>query len=78
MNLPKLTIKKFNGDATAWVEFIDTYTVAIHDNEDLTTVEKFSYLKSCVGGEAEKCLEGLTLIGKLQTWNGNFERTIWK
>ena len=43
------------------MEFIDTYTVAIHDNEDLTAVEKFSYLKSCVGGEAEKCLEGLTL-----------------
>ena len=51
VNLPKLTIKKFNGDATAWVEFIDTYTVAIHDNEDLTAVEKFN----------ELCLVGLTL-----------------
>ena len=61
VKLPKLTIKRFCGDPTSWPEFIDTFTVAIHDNVELTPIEKFTYLKSYTGGEAEKCLEGLTL-----------------
>ena len=77
VNLPKLTIKKFNGDETAWVEFIDTYTVAIHDNEDLTAVEKFSYLKCRRRSRKMSRRVNIDCI-KLQTWNGNFERKIWK
>ena len=61
VKLTKLTIKRFCGDPTSWPEFIDTFTVAIHDNVELTPIGKFTYLKSCTGGEAEKCLEGLKL-----------------
>ena len=60
VNLPKLVVKKFYGDPIYWPEFIDTFTVAIHENTGLTDVERFTYLKSYVSGEAERCMEGLT------------------
>ena len=61
VNLPKLVVKMFYGDPIYWPEFIVTFTVAIHENTDLTDVERFTYLKSYVSGEAERCMEGLTL-----------------
>ena len=34
--------KRFCGDPTSWPEFIDTFNVAIHNNVDLTPIEKFT------------------------------------
>ena len=56
-----LTVKRFFGDPTMWPEFIDTFNVAIHQHPDLNSIEKFTYLKSYLGGEAEKCVDGLKL-----------------
>ena len=61
VKLPKLTVKSFYGDPTNWQEFIDTFNVAIHENEDLSPIEKFTYLKGYIGGDAAKSLEGLKL-----------------
>ena len=61
VKLPKLTVKRFYGDPTNWPEFIDTFNVAIHENTELSPIEKFTYLKGYIGGEAEKSLEGLKL-----------------
>ena len=33
----------------------------VHKNSQLSNIEKFSYLKGYLGGEAEKCVEGITL-----------------
>ena len=61
VKLPKLTVKSFYGDPTNWQEFIDTFNVAIHENEDLSPIEKFTYLKGYIGGDAARSLEGLKL-----------------
>ena len=49
------------GDSVAWPEFSDTFKVAIHENPDLTDIERFTYLKGYLLGEAANCIQGLPL-----------------
>ena len=46
VKLPKLEIPKFNGNIINWRGFWDQYKSAMHDNENISEVEKFTYLKS--------------------------------
>jgi len=46
MKLPKTDLRKFSGDVLDWPEFWDIFRVAIHDNVEIPTVQKFVYLKS--------------------------------
>lgn len=61
VKLPKLSLPHFNGDLTKWTTFWDSYESAIHDNRDLTDVEKFSYLRSLMERSAHDAIAGLTL-----------------
>ena len=54
MKLPKLFIKKLYGDATVWQQFKVTFETAVNTNENISDVERFTYLRSYLGGEAEK------------------------
>ena len=42
VKLPKLTIKKFDGDATKWQQFYNSFCVV--ERSTLSKVEKFNYL----------------------------------
>ena len=42
IKLPKLVLKKFNGDITKWCSFWDTFEAAIHKNCKLATIDKFN------------------------------------
>ncbi|KFM62154.1 hypothetical protein X975_06179, partial [Stegodyphus mimosarum] len=59
--LPKLTISKFYGYYTRWTSFWNSFKVAIHDNESLTKIEKFNYLKSYLCGNAAHTIEGFCI-----------------
>ena len=59
--LPKLTLKSFNGDITAWISFWDSYNSAIHQNPDLSDIDKFNYLKSLLEKSAADAIAGLAL-----------------
>ena len=61
VRLPKLEMKKFGGDPMAWPEFYETFKVSVHENYELSDVERFSYLKTYVFGEAASCIQGLPL-----------------
>ena len=61
VRLPKLEMKKFGGDPVVWPEFYETFKVSVHENGDLSDVERFSYLKHYVFGEAASCIQGLPL-----------------
>ena len=61
VKLPKLNIQKFYGDSIQYMNFWNTFKVAIHDNESLSKIEKFNYLKSCLGGNAASAVEGFTI-----------------
>ena len=59
--LPKLTIRPFNGDTTKWRSFWDAYNAAIHRNDSLSKIEKFTYLIGIVEQSAEEAIRGLSL-----------------
>ena len=61
VRLPKLTIKPFNGKLTAWTPFRDSFNSAIHENPELSKVDKFNYLRSMVTHAAAEAICGLTL-----------------
>ena len=59
--LPKLNQPVFSGDITEWITFWDSYDTAVHQNADLSDVEKFTYLKTLVSKTAKEAISGLTL-----------------
>ena len=61
VKLPKLDIKRFNGDFTQWCSFWDIYEASVHRRTDLEGVEKFTYLKGLLEGDALKLVEGFNL-----------------
>ena len=42
--LPKITLKSFSGEPFDWKSFKETLEAAVHDNESITSTEKFTYL----------------------------------
>ena len=68
--LPKLVIKKFGGQPWQWLEFWDSFVASVHDNEDLSDAERFSYFKSLLEGPAYSTVAGLALTST------NYEKAI--
>ena len=64
VKLPPLIVKRFSGDPVTWPQFMDTFRSAIHENKHLSDIERFTYLKSYVEGDTERCLEGLGLTAE--------------
>ena len=61
VKLPKLTIKKFNGDPVNWKNFIQSFEAAVDSKESLSNVEKFTYLKGYLSDSALQSIEGFPL-----------------
>ena len=61
MKLPKLTLRKFSGDPTTWTPFWDSFESAIHQNPDLSDIDKFNYLQSLVEHSVAEAIAGLIL-----------------
>ena len=43
--LPKLNIQPFNGDYKDWLSFKDLYVSLVHNNVNLSNVQKYQYLR---------------------------------
>ncbi|XP_033213814.1 uncharacterized protein LOC117170880 [Belonocnema kinseyi] len=55
VKLPVATLPTFSGRYAEWLAFRDSFTSLIHDQTDLTNVEKLKYLKSALkADEAQK------------------------
>ena len=50
--LPKLELKKFHGNPMHWYPFWKSFESAVHKNPNLSSVDKFNYLKSLLTGTA--------------------------
>ena len=68
--LPKLTLPRFKGELTTWTTFWDSFKSAVHDNTNMSKIDKFSYPKSLLEGPASSCIQGLTLS------EGNYDAAI--
>ncbi|XP_057298583.1 uncharacterized protein LOC130629417 [Hydractinia symbiolongicarpus] len=67
IKLPKIEIKKFDGDPTNWFSFIDSFEAAVDKNDHLSNVEKMNYLLGFVVKDAASTISGLKLS------NDNYE-----
>ena len=65
VKIPKLDLKKFNGNILKWTEFWDGFEAAIHNNKNLHAVDKLNYLKSQLTGNASEVLSGLELTNDI-------------
>eukprot|EP00112_Aurelia_sp_Birch-Aquarium-sp1_P008674 Seg1961.7 transcript_id=Seg1961.7/GoldUCD/mRNA.D3Y31 product="hypothetical protein" protein_id=Seg1961.7/GoldUCD/D3Y31 len=59
--LPKLELKKFTGKPQDWQEFWDSFCSAIEENEELSVIDKFSYLRYYLEEPAQKVIAGFEL-----------------
>ena len=59
--LPKLILKKFNGETYQWQSFWDSFSSSVDTNESLSDVEKFNYLRNLCEQGAASTIAGLAL-----------------
>ncbi|XP_071654107.1 uncharacterized protein [Temnothorax longispinosus] len=67
VKLPTLKLPEFSGNYNEWLLFKDAFTSLIHENDTLTEIQKYQYLRSSVTGEA------FQVIGGLATTAANYE-----
>ena len=70
VKLPKLTLRSFDGELTSWSTFWDSFESAIHNNGQLSDVDKFNYLRSLLEKGAYDAISGLTLSA------GNYQEAV--
>jgi len=58
IRLPKIELPKFDGNVLLWQEFFETFTVTV-DQQNISEIEKFQYLKGSLKGEAAATITGM-------------------
>ncbi|KYQ50683.1 hypothetical protein ALC60_10226 [Trachymyrmex zeteki] len=58
-SLPKISLLTFAGDYHSWRSFHDLFVSMVVDNNDLTSVERMHYLKTCLSGDAARLVTNL-------------------
>ena len=61
LKLPMLVLKRFNGVLTKWATFWDSFESFVHNNSNLSNIDKFNYLNSQSEGRASEAIAGLKL-----------------
>lgn len=76
LRLPKIDLPKFDGDASRWLSFRDTFTSMVHSNADIPTVAKLQYLLRSLEGEAHKPFESIDIEADNygSTWDALLKR----
>ena len=68
--LPKLNLPTFSGNPLHWFTFWDSFEAAVHSNPTLGGVQKFTYLKAQLMGDASRAVAGFPLT------NSNYEQAV--
>jgi hypothetical protein len=68
--LPKLNLPTFSGNPLQWFTFWDSFEAAVHSNSTLGDVQKFSYLKAQLVGDASRA------IARFPLTNHNYTKAI--
>ena len=59
--LPKLNLVKFKGSVTSWVPFWESFKSSVHENGEVSEIDKFNYLHSLLEGATALSIQGLSL-----------------
>ena len=60
---PRIELPKFNGDVLKFQNFWDQFEAAVHNNDDLPNVQKFTYLRSVLTRNASQTIGVFELTG---------------
>jgi len=60
VRLPKIKLFSFGGDLTKWTSFWESFQSAVHENSELSDIEKFKYLNSLLEHSAREAVSGLS------------------
>ncbi|XP_065084795.1 uncharacterized protein LOC135707004 [Ochlerotatus camptorhynchus] len=61
VKLPEIRLPSFGGRIKEWATFRNSFRSLIHENKQLTDMDRFSYLKSVLSGEALQEIESVEL-----------------
>ncbi|XP_050500892.1 uncharacterized protein LOC126880865 [Diabrotica virgifera virgifera] len=61
VNLPKLSLMRFEGSYKDFPTYFDVFNSLIHNNPDISNVEKFQYLLTSLGNEPLALIKGIPL-----------------
>ena len=61
VRLPKITLRKFDGNPLHWNAFWDSFKSTVHNNPELKDIDKFNYLNSLLERAASDAIAGLAL-----------------
>ncbi|XP_029171330.1 uncharacterized protein LOC114940747 [Nylanderia fulva] len=61
IQLPKISLPRFDGDQLAWEGFRDLFKSLVHDVEGLTPSQKLQYLKASLSGDAEAAVANIEI-----------------
>ena len=59
--LPSITLPSFSGKYDAWLGFHDLFNSLVHNNNELSDIEKLYHLKGCLEGKAADVLASLEI-----------------
>lgn len=62
VRLPEIKMPTFDGDCLQFISFLELFTNCIDARNDISDIEKFSYLKNLLKGEAARAIEGLAIV----------------
>ena len=64
VRLPKLEVPIFDEDVLHWKQFLEQFSISVHDRSNLSHAEKLVYLQQVVkNGSAKNTIEGLSRSG---------------
>lgn len=61
IKLPKISLPQFAGDVSLWPSFIALYNTSIHNNQQISAMEKYQYLLASLKREALSVVKNLPL-----------------
>ncbi|XP_062542151.1 uncharacterized protein LOC134210143 [Armigeres subalbatus] len=61
VKLPELKLPLFKGNLRDWLTFRDSFKNLIANNSQLSAIDKFTYLRSCLSGEALQEIESIEM-----------------
>ena len=70
VKLPKIVLPSFDGNAMLWQTFWDHFDSSVNSRDELSVIDKFSYLHGLLKNSAKECIEGLALT------TANYEEAI--
>ena len=76
VKLPKFVLQKFDGDIQRWKQFEESFEAAVHKNERISNVDKFTYLLDYFKKAPLQAVENfpLTIDTYIQAWEFLKER----